>query len=68
VETRCQTHASAHFDPRKKKLAVLLKGGYTQQKDYQLCGYDKEYSVHVTCLCPVLALKDTESGAACFKA
>jgi hypothetical protein len=37
--------------------ADLYKTGHTEQQECQLCGYDKEDSVHIVCLCPVLACK-----------
>jgi hypothetical protein len=35
----------------------LYKLGHTDRQGFQLCGYDKEDSVHIVCDCPVLACK-----------
>jgi hypothetical protein len=35
--------------------AQLYKLGHTERQERQLCGYDKEDSVHIVCDCPVLA-------------
>jgi hypothetical protein len=35
----------------------LYKTDHTERQECQLCGYDKEHSVHVVCVCPVLACK-----------
>jgi predicted Zn-ribbon and HTH transcriptional regulator len=31
--------------------------GHTERQECQLCGYDKEDSLHILCDCPVLACK-----------
>jgi hypothetical protein len=35
----------------------LYKLGHTDQQEFQLCGYDKEDSVHIVCDCPALHCK-----------
>jgi hypothetical protein len=40
-----------------KLRAQLYKLGYTEGQECQLCGYEKEDSVHIVCDCPVLACK-----------
>jgi hypothetical protein len=37
--------------------AHLYKLGYTEGQECQLCGYEKEDSIHTVCCCPVLACK-----------
>jgi hypothetical protein len=37
--------------------AHLYKTGQTQRQEGQLCGYDKQDSVHIVYHCPVLACK-----------
>jgi hypothetical protein len=46
--------------------AHMYKLGHTEWQECRLCEYDKEDSVHIVCHCPVLACKNTGSGAACF--
>jgi hypothetical protein len=39
------------------RRAHLYKLGHTETQKCQLCGHDKEDSVHIVCDCPVLACK-----------
>jgi hypothetical protein len=41
----------------KSLRAHSYKLGHTEQQECQLCGYEKEDSVHTVCDCPVLACK-----------
>jgi hypothetical protein len=36
---------------------LLYKLGHTEGQECRLCGHDKEDSVHIVCVCPVLACK-----------
>ena len=37
--------------------AYLYKLGHTERQECQLCGHNKEDTVHTVCECPVLACK-----------